>query len=57
MDACDLVLVGVVVLGAVLLTMAWTHDTTDNSWREQIANHGHAEFYLDEKHERQWRWK
>lgn len=28
----------------------------DDSWREQITNHGCAEFYLDTNHDRQWHW-
>lgn len=33
-----------------------THSCTDASWREQIIKHGAAEYYLDQKYHRQWRW-
>lgn len=28
----------------------------DEEWRNESVDSGHAEFYLDENHERQWRW-
>lgn len=34
-----------------------TKQSGDNSWRDQISDHGCAEYYLDQNHERQWRWK
>jgi hypothetical protein len=33
------------------------HFTDDASWRQQIAAHGCAEFYLDGNHNVQWKWK
>ena len=47
--ACGIVavLVGIAVLVGTL-TVAWRNDAVDR---------GHAEYYLDAKHERQWRWK
>lgn len=33
------------------------HAFVDDTWRDIIANKGCAEYYLDEKHQRQWRWK
>lgn len=30
---------------------------TGSYWEREAVETGHAEFYLDNKHERQWRWK
>lgn len=48
-----------IIMTAVTLVMffAWVAKLTDDSWRDQIVAHGCAEYYLDENHDRQWRWK
>jgi len=48
-----------VICAAGLMSLFWfmTQEVTNNSWRQQIADHGCAEFYLDQNHDRQWRWK
>lgn len=33
-----------------------THGCTADQWRNEAAKQGHAEYYLDENHQRQWRW-
>jgi len=47
------VLVGVVLMTLVIINFGYTHDEAHN----EAVNAGHAEYYLDDKHERQWRWK
>ena len=37
--------------------MWWVTSNIDDSWRHQIVQHGCAEYYLDDNHDRQWRWK
>ena len=44
-----LLLVGVV-------TYVATRDTRNLAWRTEAIKQGHAEYYLDAEHERQWRW-
>ncbi len=46
-----------VILIFVVMGLAAFNGGIDNSWREQIVQHGCAEYYLDGKNERQWRWK
>lgn len=29
----------------------------DSEWRDEAVKAGHAEYYLDADHNRQWRWK
>lgn len=43
------VIYGVVVAGLLWLVAAEIHE-------DRAVKHGHAEFYLDESHNRQWRW-
>lgn len=42
--------------GAILAS-ALTAFLADCLWRHEAVNQGHAEYYLDENHKRQWRWK
>lgn len=47
-----------VILASVALAVAWIiHGATESAWREDAVKHNKAEFYLDQKNERQWRWK
>jgi len=34
-----------------------TQATCDDIWRDQLAKSGHAEYFLDNNNERQWRMK
>jgi hypothetical protein len=45
-------------LGVVLMlvTAAFIVDKTNDSWRDQIAKHGCAHYYLDDNSQRQWDW-
>ncbi len=31
--------------------------TPDKMWHDEAVKKGHAEYYLDDKYERHWRWK
>jgi hypothetical protein len=48
--------------GATIASIAWfifyalLSSGIDDSWRHQIADHGCAEFYLDQNKDRQWHW-
>lgn len=48
-----------VVMTALLffVILGFLRSGLDDSWRHQIADHGCAEFYLDQNNERQWNWK
>lgn len=48
-----------VLLTFFLMAMLWSASVfmMNDSWRQQIADHGCAEFYLDQNHDRQWKWK
>lgn len=49
---------GVIVTAMLMsLVFAFSQQQTNRSWRDQIADHGCAEYYLDDNHDRQWRWK
>lgn len=49
-------LVAALFLGLALGALtAW--GITYCAWERTAVNHGHAEYYLDEHYERQWRWK
>lgn len=39
------------------LAMFVTFELLDAKWRKEAVKQGKAEFYLDENHKRQWRWK
>jgi hypothetical protein len=36
---------------------AITFFATRGSWEREAVNLGHAEYYLDAEHQRQWRWR
>ena len=47
----------ILTLIPLVFLFGWFGSMADDSWRHQIADHGCAEFYLDQNHERQWNWK
>lgn len=36
--------------------LMWIVKAREDYWKDDAIKHGKAEYYLDEKHERQWRW-
>lgn len=46
----------ILVAAGILLGVTIDHALTDNSWRDQIASHGCARYYLDKNNDRQWDW-
>ena len=47
------ILIAIAVFGGYWAGAASEHD----DFQEKAVNEGHAEYYLDENNERQWRWK
>ena len=45
-----------VIMAGFFLGSGIAHMATDWSWRRQIAGHHCAEFYIDGRNYRQWRW-
>ena len=40
----------------VLAGSVCVFNATQSCWRREAVSSGRAEYYLDENHERQWRW-
>jgi len=57
-EKTDLAIAIVIVICTILATLAvslpWVQ--TDYAWREEAVDKGYAEYYLDDKHQVQWRW-
>ncbi len=51
------IVITLVLVMSLILGLAMFNGGIDNSWRDQIVQHGCAEYYLDGKNDRQWRWK
>lgn len=45
------------VAGALIFGFFIGHSSAKGSYRKEAIKRGVAEYYLDENHERQWRWK
>ncbi len=50
-------LTGIGVGGLMIVATLWLCPMGNVFSREEAVRVGHAEYYLDAKHERQWRWK
>lgn len=48
-----------VLVAAFIGVVLYTGGRCDerDKWEKEAVERGHAEFYLDHNHERQWRWK
>jgi hypothetical protein len=44
-------LVGVALAASISISVM------DGAWKDEAVKAGHAEYYLDSKYHRQWRWK
>jgi len=42
---------------AALVIAATVYFLCRQGWRDTAVQEGHAEYYLDANHDRQWRWK
>lgn len=53
------VIVGMIMLAAVLcfLSFIWGRSIEREHWMRGSVADGHAEYYLDDNNNRQWRWK
>ena len=49
LEIISTILIAGIVLIFIVMSLAYFNNKIDDSWRQQIADHGCAEFYLDEK--------
>lgn len=46
-----------ICLCVLALVTSLTVGLCDRVWRDKAVKQGHAEYYLDDNHNRMWRWK
>lgn len=44
-------------MAGILVGVITSNIARDAVWKAEAVEAGHAEYYLDENNERQWRWK
>ena len=56
MAAWDAIWRAVFVAAVLLFAIVATRAVVTEGWQNEAVKVGHAEFYLDKEHQRQWRW-
>lgn len=41
----------------VIISSFGVYNASETRWKNDAVKHDKAEYYLDQNHERQWRWK
>jgi len=54
-ESSEWILVFIMII-VCLGILSITHNITTYSWKNEAVKEGHAEYYLDKEHNRQWRW-
>jgi hypothetical protein len=47
----------IAIIVAAAIAGGCSHDCTTRSFQDEAVAKGKAEYYLDDKHQRQWQWK
>lgn len=47
----------ILAASCALLTGWLTHELCADKWQKEAVQAGHAEYFLDNEYQRQWRWK